>query len=331
MTSTSSSSDTLGSRGYRARVQAIPASHTGNWKLIGLPLIISLVVFAVLPGILVPLLRLVLPGAPDEFVSPTTAVAMFLTVVLGALMMIKVSGLSWEALGFTRDRWAPRAALGVALGVGLLTLVGLIITLAGGTSITWAFTASAAAPILVAAVFFAVQGIWEELIYRAYLMPHLTKRFHAPVAIIVTSLLFTAGHAANPGMGFIPVLNLTVFGFVFALLYYRTGNIWITGLAHAAWNFSQGYIFGAEVSGKQVKGSFFESTALPGKEIISGGSFGFEGSIVTTIAGLVLIALMVWFWPARRPSPSSGDGAQQPDVDRPSTSDDGLSMPPTAP
>ena len=65
----------------------------------------------------------------------------------------------------------------------------------------------------------------------------------------------------------------------------------IIGVGHGLWNYSQGFIFGAEVSGNAVKSSLFTSQAVAGKDLISGGSFGFEGGLVTTFVALVLIVL----------------------------------------
>ncbi|BDA64127.1 CPBP family intramembrane glutamic endopeptidase [Actinomyces capricornis] len=268
------------------------------WRLLGLPLLVSLVVLVVLPATGL-LLTPILGGGVEEPISLSNGVGMWVALIGGGLLMIRASRLSWSGLGFIRQGWPRALATGALLGAGLLTLVALVIWMLGGTRIEYAFTASALGPIAVAVFFFAAQGTWEELVYRGYLMPHLSRLWGDKASIIVTSLFFTAFHAANPGLTFMPILNLTVFGFVFALLYYRTGNMWLTGASHAVWNFSQGFIFGSEVSGNAASASVLRSTGVPGRDLLSGGPFGFEGSIVTTIAGILIIAGLVFLWPKR--------------------------------
>ncbi|GGG74823.1 CPBP family intramembrane glutamic endopeptidase [Corynebacterium pelargi] len=155
---------------------------------------------------------------------------------------------------------------------------------------------SAIGAILGALIFFTAQGTWEQLIYRGYLMPFFSKLWNGKVSIITTSLMFATGHALNPGMSAMPVINRIIFGFVFALLYYPSGSLWLVGTAHAAWNFSQGFVSGVEASGNEPQGPFLESTPVEGRELFSGGTLGFEGSIVTSIAGVLIIFALTWGW-----------------------------------
>ena len=50
---------------------------------------------------------------------------------------------------------------------------------------------------------------------------------------------------------------------------------------HLTWNYFQGPVFGFEVSGLNTIGIFNQN--LSGHDIITGGEFGFEGSIIATI------------------------------------------------
>lgn len=286
------------SQGYQDHVASIRAA---SWpRLIVLPAAVALLVLIVLPSLFTLLFGLLVPPPHDTEIHLAGALGMHVTVLLGGMLMIKASAMTWAGLGFTSQDRLRQCALGLALGAGLLALVALAILALGGITITWAFTPAAIGTISVAALFFLAQGVWEELVYRAYLMPHLSKAWGDTASILVTSVLFTVFHALNPGLGVMPILNLTVFGLVFALLYYRTGSMWITGLAHSAWNFAQGYVFGSEVSGNATHHSVMASRPVQGHELLSGGSFGFEGSIVTTLTGVALIVLLTVLWPRLR-------------------------------
>jgi hypothetical protein len=64
---------------------------------------------------------------------------------------------------------------------------------------------------------------------------------------------------------------------------------------HAAWNFTQGFVFDVNVSGIEEHG--LVEAKLSGPQLISGGSFGLEASIIALViatgAGVWLVVLSV--------------------------------------
>lgn len=73
---------------------------------------------------------------------------------------------------------------------------------------------------------------WEEILYRGFMLPMLTQHFSSFwIAVLVNSLIFSAHHLSTTG--FIP---LTILGFVWATLYAKCGNLWVTIVIHAMWN-----------------------------------------------------------------------------------------------
>jgi len=73
--------------------------------------------------------------------------------------------------------------------------------------------------------------VFEEVLYRGFLLPALIFYFPLPVALPVSSVLF-AVHHMNPG-GMIP---LTVLGLAWAILYAKSRNLLVTIVIHAMWN-----------------------------------------------------------------------------------------------
>jgi hypothetical protein len=67
--------------------------------------------------------------------------------------------------------------------------------------------------------------------------------------------------------------------------------LWLAIGLHAAWNFTQGGVFGVNVSGFEFEGLL--RSQLSGPELISGGALGAEGSIVAVLiclgAGIALV------------------------------------------
>jgi membrane protease YdiL (CAAX protease family) len=72
---------------------------------------------------------------------------------------------------------------------------------------------------------------WEEVLYRGYLLPALGLFMGFWPSVFVSGVLFSVHHLSV--MGAIP---LAVLGWVWAVLYAKSGNILVTILIHGMWN-----------------------------------------------------------------------------------------------
>jgi membrane protease YdiL (CAAX protease family) len=143
-----------------------------------------------------------------------------------------------------------------------------------------------------------IQGMAEEVLCRSYLLISIGRRYPMWLAVLLNALFFAILHLANPGMGVLPFINLTLFG-VFASVYFiKRGSIWGIGAVHSIWNFVQGNFYGIKVSGNNLSCTVFESTVIESKNFINGGDFGLEGGIAVTIV-LVLGTLLLLIRPAK--------------------------------
>jgi hypothetical protein len=88
-------------------------------------------------------------------------------------------------------------------------------------------------------------------------------------------------------MGF---MTISIAGFLFGLLFLKSGQLWLPTGLHAAWNFMQGVVFGFPTSG--IRTYSLTTTTTSGPDWLSGGAFGFEGSI---LAILLVIAAIWWY------------------------------------
>lgn len=73
--------------------------------------------------------------------------------------------------------------------------------------------------------------IFEEVLYRGFLLPALACFLPMWAAIPTSSVLF-AIHHLNPTM----IIPLSMLGFIWAILYAKSGNLLVTILIHAMWN-----------------------------------------------------------------------------------------------
>lgn len=131
----------------------------------------------------------------------------------------------------------------------------------------------------------------EEMAFRGYILNNLLDSFNKWIALFITSLLFSLFHLGNSSIGFIPLVNIFLAGFLLGINYIYTRNLWFSVFLHFSWNFFQGSLLGYKVSGIGL-GSLIQ-TQLKGGPMVTGGEFGFEGSIIDT--ALTLIAILILF------------------------------------
>ncbi len=121
-------------------------------------------------------------------------------------------------------------------------------------------------------------------------------------AFAAAALVFGALHLANPGVTAMAGATVIVAGLMFCALYALTGPLWVPIGLHFAWNFAQGYLFGATVSGNDLGGSIAVSTPSPGAQVwLTGGTFGPEASVFALLMlGTVTVASL-WLAGNTRP------------------------------
>ncbi|GFZ26856.1 CPBP family intramembrane glutamic endopeptidase [Lactobacillus corticis] len=151
---------------------------------------------------------------------------------------------------------------------------------------------------LIIFVCFIVQGTCEEVLFQGFLMNKIRVINGSFWAVVISSGLFALAHGLNPGLTQLAIINLVLFGIVFALLFIYTDNIYLTGAAHGMWNFAQGAIFGVKVSGIKVPTTTLVSTVEQKSPAwLNGKPFGLAGSIITTGLGsflVLLLLLLLW-------------------------------------
>ena len=79
-----------------------------------------------------------------------------------------------------------------------------------------------------------------------------------------------------------------------ALYLLKTDTVWGVAGIHGAWNFAQGNLFGILVSGQSSGTSIMKFTPQGNQGWLSGGSFGIEGSIMTSLVLLLLIIYLAY-------------------------------------
>ncbi|MDP3058816.1 MAG: type II CAAX endopeptidase family protein [bacterium] len=170
----------------------------------------------------------------------------------------------------------------VSLGVALLFLLGFAswrgLVIAGNPALAWG----------IGVLTFAMVAVGEEIFSRGYAVKTLMPHFGVNGSILLSALLFSALHIANPYVSWLPMLNVFLMGLLLGWTFWRTGSLWFSIGLHWTWNIAQGIIFSLRVSGLETPGIMH--VAVDGPTIITGGNFGIEGGIIVT--GLILIGFL---------------------------------------
>jgi membrane protease YdiL (CAAX protease family) len=225
-------------------------------------------------------------------------IGFFLFVLVGAVVLILV----WKAfrrwVEGERDREFTLPGAGKELGAGLLAgfllfslMTGLVALLGGieivgtrpfGKTQFWEWAALGVA-----------SGIFEETLFRGVLLRQLERLVGTWWALAATSVLFGAVHILNPDATWTGAIAIMIeAGILLGACYLYTRRLWLAAGLHAAWNFTQAWVFSVPVSGTGQSIGILV-TRRTGPEWLTGGDFGLEASaaavLVATIAGVVLL------------------------------------------
>jgi len=235
------------------------------------------------------------------------------TLVVSALAARLIDRRRWADLGFHFNRrWWGHFGFGLGLGALLMALIFGVELAAGWITPTVIFVersaGSFAFDFMLATILFIGVGIYEELLFRGYLIKNLAEGTRAVnphprraviVAYLLSSAIFGLAHANNPNATWLSTLNIALAGLLLGLPYVLTGELATSMGLHITWNLFQGNVFGFPVSG----GIFAPPTLIAiqqgGPELFTGGAFGPEGGLIG-VAAMVVGAGLTVLWVRRR-------------------------------
>jgi len=223
----------------------------------------------------------------------------FVVFFVVALLYCKlIEKRSIKLMGFNR-KWIDYIVGGI-VAILLLAVIVCICCAAGALSFEGFASDFDAVYLIALFAGFAIQSLAEETICRGLLLRSLSPKTSLPIAVFVSSTAFAMPHLSSileedAQFAAIGVINLYLVSTVFSLLYLLRSNIYIVGGLHCMWNFVLGGVMGLSVSG----GDSIENTVLSlnvnVENILSGGSYSLESSIITTAAlGITAIILIIF-------------------------------------
>ena len=185
----------------------------------------------------------------------------------------------------------PHTFTGLLVGFVFMTLVVSTIVATGCATInSQAFTwGELVKPFML----YLTVAVGEEMVFRGILFRQVDERWNTGIALIVSALVFGLIHLPNQGATMWSSLAIAIeAGLMLAAAYKWSGTLWVPIGIHWAWNFTQGNVFGLAVSGICF-GDTMLTTTVNGPDIITGGAFGPEASIIAVIFGTVITLIFL--------------------------------------
>ncbi len=243
-----------------------------------------ILVVAVISAIFKPLGHLLFPGdkPPIAWISALMAISTILVAYayIGYVHLVErrpVSELDVKpALAEIRTGYIIGAAL-MTVSVGIIYILGYY-HVTGFSSLT----------VLIVPFFATIfTAVFEEIVFRGIIFRIIDGSLGSWIAVLFSALIFGFAHGFNPNASMFSSVAIAMeAGVLLSAVYLYTNRLWMLIGMHVSWNFFQGAILGVNVSGTTSKGLL--QARLAGPELLTGGKFGAEASIIT-----ISICLMV--------------------------------------
>jgi CAAX protease family protein len=198
-------------------------------------------------------------------------------------------------LGFTKREAIKKYLSGFGIGILMNTIVVGIMAILGSIEIAEESSSiigiNAMGIVIIFLFGFIVQGTAEETLSRGWMLQVIGSRYKPWIGVVISTIFFAFVHLGNSGVNPASVINLILVSLLLILFVMNDGSLWFACAWHSSWNWVMGNVYGLSVSGSGEKVSIFDLNTT-GNEIISGGGFGPEGSLVTTF---VLLLGIIWY------------------------------------
>lgn len=220
-------------------------------------------------------------GADKMFYFVLSETLMLIGIFLSAWIVWHFRGVSLTGLGRSLAIRKKDLLSGISLAI-VLYAVGFGVSLLAG-AIEIAGVVFNPSSLLISFVFFLLVAITEEFALRGFVLERMLQGgVNKFWALFLSATLFSLVHIANPNFDFLSFINILLAGILLGSSYIYTRNLCFPIALHWFWNWIQGPVLGYEVSGNKFCDGLL-TLHLPEANLINGGAFGFEGSILCTV------------------------------------------------
>lgn len=261
-------------------------------------LLIFLFLFAIPFSLAFPELKTPVGGA-SVCLMMLNEVLMLVSGLMAACMVLGFRKLPFSGLGLSLKGWG-RSVMAGALLVVLLYVIGFGLSLGLG-AVQVAGVLFSPVSLLASLLLYFLVAVTEEVIGRGFILGRmLDGGINKFVALLISAVLFSLMHLFNPGFAFVPFLNIILAGCFLGASYIYTRNLCFPIALHWFWNWIQGPVLGYKVSGNEFCNENLLTLHLAEKNLINGGGFGFEGSVICSFLLITGTALIVRYYSKQR-------------------------------
>jgi membrane protease YdiL (CAAX protease family) len=234
-----------------------------------------------------------------KLIRPMTdlLVASALTVFAAGAISNEIAARIWEK-GRLSDfglGWGPRSlrdlAIGIAGGFGAIAAI-VLYSLAARFAVyesvpdqqtNWAYVIYLAFMLLLGAV-------GEETLFRGYAFQSLRRAMGDFASILPMAVVFGVVHMGNANASILGIVNTVLWGVLLGWSYVLTNSLWLPIGLHFGWNVGL-MVSGINLSGFTIGVVGYQLHWNKG-DLYSGGAYGLEGSVLTTVVVAVLFYLV---------------------------------------
>jgi hypothetical protein len=195
---------------------------------------------------------------------------------------------SASEIAFSKGAWLllPEGILGLAIFSVVYAILWLM-----GMAHYQGFGQSSGMIVVAAAALAAAVG--EEIVFRGAIFRIVDGRLGSTVATLFSAIIFGILHATNHGATLLTTTPIALeAGVLLAAAYAAARTLWLPIGIHFGWNFAEGGVFGAAVSGNPSTGLLV--FPLRGPDVYTGGAFGPEASVWALAVCLAVSAMFIW-------------------------------------
>lgn len=207
-------------------------------------------------------------------------------VLLTIAALIAAQKLVLRRLGDRKHDDLPFASAAQGMGLGAIAAFVLFSVIVGIAALLGAYRIDGWGGLsnwlfLIFAAGFSA-GFVEEFIFRGILFRWIEEFGGSWAALVVTSALFGFVHITNDNATWFSSAAIAIeAGVMLGGAYMLTRSLWVPIGLHFGWNVTQGLVWDVPVSGNGVDGVV--NARLLGNELISGGAFGLEASVIAVV------------------------------------------------
>ena len=246
--------------------------------------------------------RIVFPAVMQPFggLLVVSALSTFATAAVANALVVR----GWETgkpsefgLGWT-PRAARELAAGIASGAGGAALIvgaGLALGLASFERTSTPQGGWAGLPVLAVVLLFGSAG--EELLFHGYAFQQLVRHAGEFATVLPVGVLFGLAHIGNQNVTTLAVINTIAWGVLLGCAYLRTRALWLSIGTHFGWNVAMPFL-GVNLSGFTM-GETGYALHWNIEDLWSGGAYGLEGGLFTTLIVGALFFLVYRVIPGR--------------------------------